>query len=80
MGGGGTTELPSRSPDHTPCDKFLRVDTRDKAYREAPRTMADLKTKMHRTIQTADQDALKIIFQKYENSVEFCCTRTGLTI
>ena len=71
MGRGSPIERPSCSPDLTPRDYFLLRYIEESEFREPPRTIAGLKTKIYQIIQTVNQESLKNVFKNMKTQLNF---------
>ena len=52
-------EWPPYSPDLNPCDFFLWGYLKDRVYREAPRTISDLRTSIEQEIKAIGKELLE---------------------
>lgn len=65
--GGGKISWPSCSPDSTQLDYFLRVKLKRAVYRDSPRTIDELKTKIRYVIQVISEETLRRVYKNTKN-------------
>ena len=64
------TLWPPRSPDLTPVDFFLWDLLKSKVYKNAPRTIEQLKDAIHQKIEAVNVDTFGIVFQNLEKHIQ----------
>ena len=68
---------PPTSPDLTPADFFLWGLLKGKAYKNTPRTIAQLKDAIRQEIQAVNVDTLGKVFQNLEKRIQVCLDVKG---
>lgn len=77
MGRGGSISWPAYSPDLTPCDYFLWGYIKDIVYRNPPRTISELKTKIGQAIRSINEDMLHRVFENMKTRLNFVIRERG---
>ena len=74
---GGPIDLPARSPELTPCDYSLRSNVKDLLYRDPPRTISELKSKIRSAIATINEGTLQEVFRNMRTRLGFVVREQG---
>ena len=77
MGRGGPIDWPARFPDLTLSDCFLWGQVKDLVYRDPPRTMSQLKSKIRCAIATINEGTLQEVFRNMKTRLGFVIREQG---
>jgi hypothetical protein len=74
-------DLPSRSPDLTPCDFFLCGFVKDSVYvPPLPMSLKELRDRITRALQTITADMLHRVWDEFDYRVDVCRVTQGAHI
>ena len=77
----GFNNLPSRSPDATPCDFFLWGYVKDQVFvPPLPTSIPELKVRIRTAILTITADTLQTVWNKLEYCAHICRITKGANI
>jgi len=75
----GFNNLPTRSPDVTPCDFFLWCYVKDQVYvPPLPASIPELKVRIRTAIETITADMLQIVWNELDYRVDVCRITKGV--
>ena len=77
IGRDGPISWPSRSTDLTPYEYFLKRKLKEIVYRDSPRTIEELKTKIRCAIQAINEDTLQLVFENIKLRLNFVVREQG---
>ena len=73
----GPIDWPARSPGLTPCVYFLWGHVKDLAYRDPPRTIFELKSKIRYAIATINEGTLQEVLRNIKIRLGFIVREQG---
>lgn len=77
IGRRGPMEWPARSPDLSPLDFFLWGHVKNKVYKDRPRNLDDLKTRITVEMQRIPEDVLQRTITNFKHRLGHCLAVSG---